>query len=336
MDHMDFLLSRLSPLARIWIFSDLQQSLPDMAEGCLDIALEDLKALNLSPTAIWYLGDAMEGRNPDRVSQMISMQVRKLSALNLPLRFVMGNHDLDCSTGLPAGSTPVLPVWEAFRNVPGWKTTPSFQDFYFTETYGETLVVFLSDHIAADNRWIATQQEVRGAEPEAYEIPLAAYQALREYMASWNGPVILAGHYAFPGGARGAPEHGLLTRLLPLPDTVTLALHGHAHVGDWPYGQAKTFQRIGWIDWHNIPQVNVSSLDRTRGGQTRSVVLDIYKDGSFGLFFRDHEDKMWSEAFHVNSRAPRSRSEASKRHHEKRTRLPESPLAAWQSQHSSH
>ncbi len=333
---IDELLALRSPIARIWVFSDLQQVIPDMAEGCLKIALEDMQDLDLSPTAIWYLGDAMEGRDSGRVAEMTRMQVAHLSALNLPLRFVMGNHDLDCTSKLPEGTEPVLPVWEAFRQVPGWKTTPSFSDFYFTDTYGDVLVVFLSDHVAPDNRWIATQQEVRGPRPESYDIPVEAYRELRDYMASWNGPVILAGHYAFPGGARGAPPHGLLNRLLPLPDTVKLALHGHAHTGDWPYGKNQTFQRIGWIDWHNIPQVNVSSLDRTRGSQTRSLLLDIYDDGTFGLFFRDHEDKIWSDVFYINAHAPRSRSGASERHHHKHTRLADTPLAAWQAQHPSH
>jgi calcineurin-like phosphoesterase family protein len=331
---MDDLLALRSPAARIWVFSDLQQSMPDMAEGCLDIALQDVKSLNLSPDAIWYLGDAMEGRDQSRIDEMIRMQVKKLSALGIPLRFVMGNHDLDCTTRLPAGTQPVLPAWEAFRNVPGWKTTPSPSDFYFTETYGDVLVVFLSDHIAPDNRWIATQQEVRGPQPDAYDIPLSAYQDLRDYMASWQGPVILVGHYAFPGGARGAPEDGLLTRLLPLPDTVKLALHGHAHIGDWPYGKGQTYQRIGWIDWHNIPQVNVSSLDRTRGSQTRSVFLDIHADGTLGLFFRDHEDQMWSDVFYVNACAPRSRTGASARHHAKRTDISGTPLGAWTRQNT--
>lgn len=332
---IDDFLSLRSPTARIWVFSDLQQVIPDMAEGCLNIALEDMRDLDLAPSAIWYLGDAMEGKDPERVKQMTQIQVKKLSALKIPLCFVMGNHDLDCTTPLPAGSKPVLPAWEAFRNVPGWKTTPSFSDFYFTETYGDVLVVFLSDHLASDNRWIATQQEVRGSEPEAYDIPMAAYRELREYIDAWKGPVILAGHYAFPGGARGAPEDGLLTRLLPLPDTVKLALHGHAHTGDWPYGKNKTYQRIGWIDWHNIPQINVSSLDRTRGSQTRSVILDIYDDGTLGLFFRDHEDKIWSDAFFVNASSPRSRTEASSRHHSKRTSLSGTPLEAWRHQHPS-
>lgn len=332
---IDGLFLNSKPAQRVWVFSDLQQALPEMAEECLDIALTDTRGIADTFTHLWCLGDAMEGNNLERIHRMVEMQVQRLGALDLPLRFVMGNHDLDCTTKLEAGSAPVLPAWEAFRKVPGWKTTETFEDFYFTETLGEFLVVFLSDHVAPDNRWHATQQEVRGTDPAAYPVPLSAYQSLRDQMAAWPGPVVVAGHYAFPGGARGAPPHGLLNRLLPLPDNVRLALHGHAHTGDWPYGKEKTYQRIGWIDWHNVPQINVSSLDRTRGSQTRSVVLDLYTDGSLGVFFRDHEDKMWSDAFFVDGQAPRNRSAASLRHHGRRTRLEDTALHAWKSQHPS-
>lgn len=325
--------NREDVLARIWIFSDLQQVIPEMAEDCLLRALEDMRELDAGLTHIWYLGDAMEGRDPDRVAEMTAMQVRHLSALGLPLRFIMGNHDLDCTTKLPVGSAPVLPVWEAFRKVPGWKTTTSFTDFYYTESYGDILVVFLSDHVAPDNRWFATQQGLRGEDPDAYPWSLADYQRLRDDIAAWPGTVLIAGHYAFPGGARGAPPDGLLTRLLPLPENVKLIFHGHAHTGDWPYGQQKTFQRIGWVDWHPVPQINVSSLDRTRGSQVRSALFDIGHDGTLSVFFRDHEDKTWSDCFLSDSHAPRTISEASLRHHGRRTRLDGTELEAWKHQH---
>ncbi len=131
---LDSLLTIRSAAARIWVFSDLQQSIPERAERFLDIALDDMRDASLSPSAIWYLGDAVEGRDLCRITDMIQMQVAKLSALHLPLCFVMGNHDLDCTRDLPEGSAPVLPVWDAFRNVSGWKTTATYTEFYFTET----------------------------------------------------------------------------------------------------------------------------------------------------------------------------------------------------------
>ena len=319
---------------RFWIFSDLQQVLPHMAEECLRIALEDMADKKDRIDQIWYLGDAMEGKNPERVAEMVDMQVRLLTDFGVPVRFIMGNHDLDLTSNAPAGTPPILPVYDAFRNVPGWRTTDTFTDFYFTETFGDTLVVFLSDHVAPDNRWFATQQGLRGPDPEAYAHAPSAYDQLRDQMTAWQGPVILAGHYAFPGGARGAPPDGLLNRLLPLPDNVKLVLHGHAHTGDWPYGKEKTFQRLGWIDWHPVPQANISSLDRTRGSQTRSAVLDLYQDGTLGLYFRDHEDQMWSDAFYVNTRAPRTTSEANARHHGKHTSFEGTALETWKRQHN--
>lgn len=314
---------------RIWVFSDLQQSLPELAEDCLSRALADMEAFLPEITRMWYLGDAMEGRDADRTAAMAAMQVEKLGRTGLPLRFVMGNHDLDATSQRPAGTPPVLPTYEAFRKVPGWRTTERFTDFYFTETMGEVLVVFLSDHVAPDNAWIATQHGVRGEAPGSHPHSAADYRLLRQRMAAWRGPVILAGHYAFPGGARG-PREGLLERMLPLPDNVALALHGHAHIGDWPYGKAKTFQRAGWIDWHDIPQVNISSLDRTRGSQTRSAVLHLHADGGMGVFFRDHEDAAWSDVFWTDARAPRRRSDASRTYHQRKTDLSDTELHRWQ------
>lgn len=328
-----YLHSRETADHRIWVFSDLQQVLPEMAEECLSIALQDMHTLGLDATRIWYLGDAMQGSDSDRIKKMIDMQVKRLSGLKIPLRYIMGNHDLDCTTSLPSGSDPILPAYEKFRAVSGWRTTDSFSDFYFTESCGDTLVVFLSDHIAQDNRWIATQQGLRGEHPEDYPHDVGVYQHLRAKMAGWPGPVIIAGHYAFPGGARGVPPGGLLERLLPLPESIKLILHGHAHTGDWPYGREKTYQRIGWVDWHDIPQLNISSLDRTRGGQTRSAVLHLHADGTLAVFFRDHEDAMWSDAYFTESTAPRSRSDASTRHHRRRTCLDDTDLARWQQQH---
>ncbi len=323
---LDSILTSRAPVSRIWAFSDLQQGELDLAERYLDCALADMHDLQLSPTAIWYLGDAVQGHDIDRVTAMTQMQVKKLGALGIPLCFVMGNHDLDCAG---SGTTPVLPGWEAFRKVPGWRTTAQCNDFYFTETYGTVLVVFLSDHIAPDNRWLVRHQKVHGPKPETYEITVEAYHKLRETMVSWKGPVIIAGHYAFPGGARDEPKDGLLCRLLPLPENVKLVLHGHAHIGDWVWAKQHTFQRLGWVHWHNIPQVNVSSLDGLRGSQPRSIVLDLYADGTFGLFFRDHYDRVWSDMYFCDMTAPRSRTKESTQLHSNRNSIAGTPLEAW-------
>lgn len=320
---------------RIWAFSDLQQSDPAIAEECLAIALEDMQQIGMDFSHIWYLGDAMEGgRDPEGTRQMTEMQVERLGDLKIPLRFVMGNHDLDATRHLPVGSKPVLPAYEKFRAVPGWRTTESPLDFAFTESYGDTLVVFLSDHLSLENRWFATQQEIRGEFPEEYSHEIEEYQSLRNEMAEWKGTVILAGHYAFPGGARGTPEGGLLERFLPLPDTVKLILHGHSHIGDWVWGKAKTHQRISWVDWHAVPQANISSLDRRRGSQARSAVLHLHANGTLALFFRDHEDGQWSDVFFTDSTAPRTHSDRSIQHHTQRKSIEGTGLERWQKQHS--
>ena len=331
--HDFYLQSRQSATHQVWTFSDLQQTDPDLAEQCLTIAVEDMKEIGADFTHLWYLGDATEGSNPDHTRRMTDMQVKLLGSLNIPLRFIMGNHDLDPTRGLPPGSTPVLPAYEAFRKVPGWKTTETPMDIAFTEILGETLVVFLSDHVSPDCRWFATQQGICGEFPEEYSHELKVYQQLRKKMADWPGPVVIAGHYAFPGGARGTQEGGLPERLLPLPESVKLVLHGHAHIGDLKWGKKDTYQRVSWVDWHQIPLANISSLDRRRGSQTRSSVLHLQPDGTLALFFRDHEDARWSDALFTDATAPRSRSGISAAFHKERNALQGTDLERWQQQH---
>jgi hypothetical protein len=110
-------------------------------------------------------------------------------------------------------------------------------------------------------------------------------------------------------------------------------LHGHAHLGDWRWGKRHTYQRIGWIDWHAVPQANISSLDRRRGSQTRSAVLHLHADGTLALFFRDHEDGEWSDVFLTDTEAPRTPSDLSVRHHAAQDGTAGTDLERWQKQH---
>jgi len=318
---------------RIWVFSDLQQSDPALAESCLDLALVDMRRVGMAFSHLWYLGDATEGRDPKRTLRMTAMQVEKLGALDIPLRFVMGNHDLDLTTQQPSGISPVLTTYDTFRRVPGWRTTDSPTDFAFTEVYGDVLVVFLSDHVSPENRWFATQQELRGEFPGEHPHGLEAYQALRRQMAEWPGPVLIAGHYAFPGGARGTPEGGPQERLLPLPENVKLILHGHSHLGDWKWGKEKASHRLSGVNWHRVHQANISSLDRRRGSQTRSAVLHLQPGGGVALFFRDHEDGCWSDVFLTDRTAPRSRSDLSTQLHAEQDSTAGTELDRWRRQH---
>lgn len=204
-----------------------------------------MRAVGADFTRLWYLWDGTEGNDPERSRRMTEMQIEKLGGLEVPLRFVMGNHDLDGTRDLPPGTMPVLTTYDAFRQVPGWRSIETQLDYYFTEIHGEFLVLVLSDHhLSTENRWFATQQQINNEFPEEYPHGLEAYQALRRQIADWSGQVQIAGHYALCGGARGTPPGGPLERLLPLPDPVKLVLHGHSHLGDWRRGKAKTFHRI--------------------------------------------------------------------------------------------
>lgn len=285
---------------RIWVISDLQQNNPDEAEACLSLALRDMESLQDTLTDIWYLGDATEGRDLEKLKRMTEIQIRLLRDFGVPVNFVLGNHDLDACDLKHENDPPFLPMFDAITSIPEWRTLETCEDFYFVKVYGDTLVVFLSDHLARDHSWRVCHHRLHGPHPQRYPHNREAYLALREKMKAWPGPILLASHYAFAGGVRGPGIGGLLNQLLPLPDNVKLILHGHAHTGDWRYGRERTFQRVSWVNWQSIPQVNVSSLERQRSGQTRSALLDFYPDGTSGVFLRDHERHTWSESFFLS------------------------------------
>lgn len=308
------------PPRRIWLIADLQQSMPELIEECLRIAVDDLLQLGARPDAVWYLGDATEGRNPAVVEQSVAIQLELLARLQAPVRFIMGNHDLDCTRDLQPPCAPVLPMWTAARNHPDWTTTESCDQWFFIEHLGPWMIVFLSDHVAQDRSWLANQHTIAQAVPGSYPHPRQAFTKLRDQMAEHPGPVIIAGHYAFPGGTRGGPPDGILTRLLPLPPQVGLILHGHAHLGDFAYGHQQCYRRISYVDYHDLTQVNISSLDRTRGSQVRSAFLDLYDDGTLILFFRDHEDQRFSDVLIRDTRAPRSLTDRHRSHHTRKTK----------------
>lgn len=291
-----------------------------MIEECLRYGVEDIGGLDLGIDAIWYLGDATQGKRSGVVAESVALQRRLLNSLNVPVRFIMGNHDLDCCRDCEPGQRPLLPMWEAVREEPNWRTTNSPEDWFFCEEHGDWLIVFLSDHIAEDGRWLVSWNRLLGPQPECYPHQQGAYEALRERIKEWRGPVLIAGHYAFPGGSRGGDRESLHARLMPFSANVGLILHGHSHLGDLAWGQEQCYRRVSYVDYHDLVQVNVSSLDRTRGSQSRSAIIDLYADHGVSVWFRDHEDRCWSDALHRNCAAPRSLSQANQRHHSKRTK----------------
>ena len=86
-------------------------------------------------------------------------------------------------------------------------------------------------------------------------------------------------------------------KLFPLPENLKIHFYGHAHIGDFVWAKKDAYRRICWTDWHDIPQINVSSYEHIRGQKCRSVFLHIYEDNSFGIFFRNHDDHEFSEVY---------------------------------------
>jgi hypothetical protein len=284
-------------LKRFWVISDLQQSDPLNSERCLRTAVADHRDLSLECDAIWYLGDAIERQDEEAIRTMCGIHLQYLQPLAVPVRYVMGNHEFDLyrsrvNEGSLQGPGEDFPFWNTVRSVPGWRTIESVDQFFFVEDIGEFLVVFFSDHGDPAGRWFTTHGEARGAAD--YPYGAEEYARVREMIAGSGKPVITASHYALAGGARPS---ALLNQLLPLPDTVRLHLHGHSHIGDQVWGGKDCYRKIACVDHQAIPQVNISSLENTRGNSIRSAYLEIYEDLSFGVWFRNHMKKRWEDAY---------------------------------------
>ena len=283
---------------RVWVLSDLQQSIPSEATRCLSTAVEDFRALDLPPEQIWYLGDAVEGTNLPHLEEMAAMQVRVLSSFNVPLRYVLGNHDFDFLRQDKGASGRTAIFREAVLKVPTWRTTDSIESFYFLDKIGDYTVLFLSDHAHPQNRWASTHGLVH-VDPRLYPHTARDYQALRDQLAAVKGPVITCSHYAFAGGNRPSPLHDLM---LPLPPNIRLHLYGHAHIGDAAWAGKDLYRKIAAVDDHPIVQCDIASLEDGRGSAIRSAVLEIYHDGTLGLYFRNHTTQRWEESLMLDAK----------------------------------
>jgi hypothetical protein len=283
---------RSQVLHRVWVFSDLQQSIPAEARRCLSTALEDFQALALPIEQIWYLGDAVEGTRLDHLEEMAAMQVEALSAFDVPLKYVLGNHDFDYLTHERAASGHTAIFRDAVLRTPGWRTTDAIESFYFFDRLGDFTLCFLSDHADPLGRWISTHGQVHG-DASLYPHDAAAYQRLRDRIAGAPGPVITCSHYAFAGGNRPSALHD---QMLPLPANIRLHLYGHAHIGDAVWAGKDLYRKIASVDNHALIQCDVASLEDGRGSATRSLLLEIYHDQSLGLFFRNHSTRRWEES----------------------------------------
>ena len=277
---------------KVWILSDLQQGIPENTARCLDAGISDFEAMGRPAEQIWYLGDAVEGADPERLTAMCRLQEDAFASLGLPLCYATGNHDYDYARA-HRDEAPWMPFHETVRNHPGWKTTADCEDFWFRTQVGKYPVYFLCDHISRENAWCVTHSAVQWG-GEAYPYTDADAEALRRRMAEETEPTITCGHYGFSGCNR---DHALMDKLLPLPRTERIHFYGHSHIGDWKWGKKDVWRRICWVDWHDVPQIDVSSFENIRGEHCRSVFLHIYEDGNMGVFFRDHDHRRFTEAY---------------------------------------
>ena len=277
---------------KVWVLSDLQQALPENTRRCLDAGISDFELLGRPAEQIWYLGDAIEGADPDRLRAMCTLQENAFAALNLPLCYATGNHDYDYAR-THRDEAPWMPFYQMVHDHPGWKTTETCEDFYFRTTVGKYPVYFLCDHVSRENRWAVTHSHVVWGQEE-YPYTQADAESLRQKMAAETEPIITCGHYGFSGCNR---DHFLMDHLLPLPKTERIHFYGHSHIGDWVWGKQDTWRRICWVDWHDVPQIDVSSFENIRGEHCRSVLLHIYEDGNMGIFFRDHDHHRFTEVY---------------------------------------
>lgn len=286
---------------RLWLISDLQQSIPENATLCMKKAVADFKELALPCQYIFYLGDAVEGHDRTYIEEMTCMQFEELDPLETPVVYVVGNHDFDYYQHHKGKIRRVeLPFYDAVKGHKGWRTG-ELQKFYFTLDMGEYAVVCLPDHVAPDGRWFTTHGEIHG-DVSAYPYGDEDWKTLSEKIRTWGKPVFTMGHYSFPGGNRQAQLQG---RMLPLPDNVRIHFYGHAHIGDAVWAGKDCYRKLSMVDWQDIVQINVASLENFRGSAIRSAFLEIYEDGTYGVLFRNHTEGKWEEVYLVDTKPVR-------------------------------
>ncbi len=278
---------------KIWIFSDLQQSEPENAQKCLDVCMEDFYTMGNPCDMIWFLGDCVEGTDKNKLDKMCNSLENAFEKLNVPVCFVAGNHDLDYERYGEGGKDKVcIPFYETVKKHPTWHFAKTVEDAYFKVGIGNFKIYFFTDHIAPDKSWNTTHGDIHGEKSKYPHIE--TLKRVKDEIQKENCPVITASHYSFAGGSRPSD---LFNNILPLPSNVKIHFYGHAHIGDFDWAGDSPYQRISWMKMHDIPQINVSSFENIRGRKCRSVFLHIYPDNSLGVFFRNHDDKCFSECY---------------------------------------
>ncbi|MBR3644462.1 MAG: metallophosphoesterase, partial [Parasporobacterium sp.] len=248
----------------IWVFSDLQQAKFENTKRCLEICMEDYELLGKPADMIWYLGDSTEGSRLDELYRMTELQEKAFSSLDIPLCYTTGNHDYDYPEYCRRNniSDISMPFYEMVQHHPGWYTTSSCEETWFKVPVGDYMAYFFCDHIARDNSWCSTHNRIRYG-GSAYPYGDSHFADIRKEMENCEKPhIITAAHCAFPGGNR---DTDLLGKIQPLPLNVHLHLYGHSHIGEYTCPQERVFSQIQWVDWQDIPQVDVASFENIRG-----------------------------------------------------------------------
>lgn len=276
---------------KVWIFSDLQQSDPKNAKECLEVSMEDYYSLGAPADMIWFLGDCVEGADKQHLLEMCEMQEKAFVKTGVPLCVVAGNHDLDYAR-YGDESDVIIPIYEMAKKHSDWYMAASHTEPYFKVPLGNFKIYFFTDHIATDKSWDTTCGEIHG-DASAYP-HIQTLQKIRKEMEEDGCPIITASHYSFAGGSRPS---GMFDNIMPLPQNVKMHFYGHAHIGDFVWAGERPYQRISWMNNHDIPQINVSSFEHIRGLKCRSVFLHIYEDNSCGIFFRNHNDRVFTECY---------------------------------------
>ncbi len=278
---------------RIWLISDLQQHDPEKSRRCMYTAYEDFKTLGLRCDKIWYLGDSVEGENYDRLIEMTKMQEQVFLEIGAPVFYCPGNHDMDYfrATGIP--TLPFRDMVKSHENI-GWKTTDKLSDFYFWDSAGGMDVLFLADHADENGNWCFCHGRPFGT---GYPYTHEDYRRVAEERDK-KPAVISVGHYSYPGGNRAAEYMG---EYFPLGENVRLHIYGHAHIGDKTWAGKDWGRQICGTDFHALTQVNISSLEADRGNAIRSAFLELYRDGSIAVLFRNHSFRRWDKLLTIDS-----------------------------------
>jgi len=286
---------------RFWLFSDLQQSSPELAERYFSAAMDDFDGLKLAIDGICYLGDASEGVNLPDIITMLTMQLGYLDALHVPIYYTMGNHELDYyrHAVCHGNDKPRIPFYDAVCKRPNWHLVRSHDQFWFAEEMPEFTMLFFTDHAALDGSWYAFHQmlpDPKGLYPFPGEYPYTKkdWEDVRDRFANTGKPIFTFAHCSFPGGNRPS---AFLEQILPLPENFRAHFYGHAHIGDHYWAKKDLYRQIACVDDHPVLQFDIASLDHRRGSTVRSAIFDTYGDGKYGVFFRDHVNRRWEQFF---------------------------------------